>query len=338
MRPLSITKRDRIVTLLTSGTSAHDIHHLTGTSIGAISKIHAEYCPELPKSSGGYPRKLTAANINYAKRIIRMRKADNAVQVTKALKDVTNQSISSQTVRRNLKEIGLRPVVKRKRPLLTARHRRERLQWAERCKEYTVEDWKRVVWTDETKINRLGSDGRKWVWKEVGEPLNDRLVESTVKFGGGNVMMWGCMLWEGIGYATRIEGKMDAELYCAILDDELQQSLDHYDKSPSDIIFQQDNDPKHRSKRAEKWFSDHGYTVMKWPPQSPDLSPIEHLWWHLKKKLDEYEIPPSSQHQLWERCEAEWEKIPKEVCQNLIESMPRRVAAVLRAKGGHTKY
>jgi hypothetical protein len=93
-----------------------------------------------------------------------------------------------------------------------------------------MEDWKRIIWTDETKINRLGSDGRKWVWKEVGEPLSDRLVESTVKFGGGNLR--GCMFWEGIGYATRIEGKMDAELYCSILDDELQQSLDHYNKSP----------------------------------------------------------------------------------------------------------
>jgi len=258
--------------------------------------------------------------------------------VTKALRDVTNQSISPQTVRRNLREIGLRLVVKRKRPFLTARHRRERLQWAERCKEYTLEDWKRIVWSDETKINCLGSDGRKWVWKEVGEPLSDRLVESTVKFGGGNVMMWGCMLWEGIGYATRIEGKMDAELYCAILDDELQKSLDYHNKAPSDIIFQQDNDSKHRSKWAEKWFADHGYTVMKWPAQSPDLNPIEHLWWYLKKKLDEYEIPPSSQHGLWERCEIEWEKIPKEMCQNLIESMPRRVAAVLKAKGGYTKY
>jgi len=55
-----------------------------------------------------------------------MCKADNAVQVTKALKDVTNQSISAQTVRRNLREVGLRPVVKRKHPLLKACHRRER--------------------------------------------------------------------------------------------------------------------------------------------------------------------------------------------------------------------
>ena len=338
MRPLSIAKCDYIITLLNSNNSAHQIHHITGVSTGAISKIRAEHCPDLPKSSGGRPHKFTSANLSYARRFIHMRKADNAVQVTKALKDVTNQSISSQTVRRNLREFGMQPVVKRKRPLLKARHRRERLQWAERCKEFTLEDWKRIVWTDETKINRLGSDGRKWVWKDIGEPLNDRLVESTVKFGGGNVMMWGCMLWEGIGYATRIEGKLDAELYCAILEHELQNSLKYYNKSTSDITFQQDNDPKHKSKQADKWLKNHKFKIMKWPAQSPDLNPIEHLWWYLKQRLDEYENSPSSQHELWERCEVEWEKIPKEVCQNLIAGMPKRVAAVLRAKRGHTKY
>ena len=221
------------------------------------------------------------------------------------------------------------PVVKRKCSLLTKRHRKEQLDWAEQCKEYTLENWKRVIWTDETKINHLGSDGRKWVWKEVGEPLNDRWEESTVKFGGGNVMMWGCMFWEGIEYATRIEGKMDAEL---------QESLHYYHKSSFNVIFQQDNDPKHTSKQAQNWFRDHGFTVIKWPAQSPDINPIEHLWWYLKQRLDEYENPPKSLQELWECCEVEWEKIPKEVCQNLIESMPRRVAAVLKAKRGHTKY
>jgi transposase len=130
MHPLSTAKCDCVITLLNSGTSAHDIHHLTGASTGTISKIRTEYCPELPKSSGGCPCKLTAADINYAKCLIQMRKADNAVQVTKALKDVTNQSISSQIVLRNLREFGLRPVVKRKCPLLKACHRRERLQGA----------------------------------------------------------------------------------------------------------------------------------------------------------------------------------------------------------------
>ena len=151
-------------------------------------------------------------------------------------------------------------------------------------------------------------------------------------------MMWGCMGWDGIGYATRIEGKMDAELYTAILEDELQDTLEYYNKSPTDIIFQQDNDPKHKSARATKWFEDHGFTVIRWPAQSPDLNPIEHLWYHLKRRLDDYDYPPNSLHELWERAQKEWNEIDVEVVRNLIRSMPNCVAAVLKAKGGYTKY
>ena len=52
-----------------------------------------------------------------------------------------------------------------------------------------MEDWKRVVWSDETKINRIGSDGRKWVWKKQGEGLSNRLVKDTLKFSSENIMM-----------------------------------------------------------------------------------------------------------------------------------------------------
>jgi transposase len=201
-----------------------------------------------------------------------------------------------------------------------------------------VEDWKRVVWSDETKINRLGSDGRKWAWKKAGEGLSDRLVEGTLKFGGGSVMMWGCMMWEGPGYSCKIDGRMDGDLYIAILEDELQDSIRYYDKNHTDIIFQQDNDPKHTCKKAKAWFKDHNFQVLPWPAQSPDLNPIEHLWGHLKRRLGEYKTPPKGILELWERIEEEWNKIEPSVCQGLIESMPRRVAAVIKAKGGYTKY
>ena len=59
---------------------------------------------------------------------------------------------------------------------------------------------------------------------------------------------------------------------------------------------------------------------------------------NIKRRLGEYETPPDGMLELWERVEAEWDNIPAEVCQNLIESMPRRIEAVLKAKGGHTKY
>jgi hypothetical protein len=176
------------------------------------------------------------------------------------------------------------------------------------------------------------------VWKRPGSPLTSQQVQTTVKFGGGNVMIWGCMTIHGVGYMCRIEGKMDAELYEEILEDHVFQTVEYYGMDPDNFIFQQDNDPKHTSKRAKKWFEDHNVTVLDWPPQSPDLNPIEHLWHILKMHLASYERDPKSIQELWERVEVEWEKIPKEECVKLIQSMPRRVAAVLKAKGGYTKY
>jgi len=132
------------------------------------------------------------------------------------------------------------------------------MDYAEAHQHCTVDDWKKFVWTGETKVNRFGSDGKQWVWKREGEGLNDRLVQGMVKFRGGSLMFWGCMFWEGVGYGTKIDGRMDADLFVSILEDELQQSLEYYNKKPEDVLFQQDNDPKHKSKKAQKWLQESG--------------------------------------------------------------------------------
>ena len=151
-------------------------------------------------------------------------------------------------------------------------------------------------------------------------------------------MLWGCMTWEAVGFACRIEGKMDADLYVQILEEELQQILGFFDKYQEDIIFQQDNDPKHTSRKAKKWFKDHEFEVMVWPPPSPDLNPIEHLWFILQRGLAEYPKLPKGILELWECMQVEWDKIEVAQCQELIESMPRRIREVIRAKGGYTSY
>ena len=115
----------------------------------------------------------------------------------------------------------MKAVVKSKCPLLSAKHCKACLDFAYAYKDWTVDDWKRVIWSDETKFNHPGSDGCKWAWKKEGEGLSNRLVEGTVKFGGGSMMMWGYITWQGVGFATKIDGRMDGDLYLQILKDEL---------------------------------------------------------------------------------------------------------------------
>ena len=212
----------------------------------------------------------------------------------------------------------MKAVVKSKQPLLSVKHHKAHLDFAYAHKDWTLEDCKKVVWSDETNINHLGSDEHKWVWKKAGEGLSDRLVEGIVKFGGGSLMMWGCMTWQGVGYATKIDGRMDGDLYLQILKDELLNSLQFYGLDPPDIIFQQDNDPKHTCKKVKDWLQEQDFHTMVWPAQSPDLNPIEHLWGYLKRRLADHDSSPKGIHELWERVQVDWEGIPVEECQKLI--------------------
>jgi transposase len=175
--------------------------------------------------------------------------------------------------------------------------------------------------------------------KKRGEPISDRTTTPTVKHGGGNnLMVWGCIGWNGVGKLIEVEGKMDAEQYCEILEEGLVESFETLEMKEGEHYFQQDNDLKHTSKKAEKWFDDNNIQVIFWPAQSSDLNPIEHLWKHLKRQLCQYETPPKGVHELWDRVSEEWNEISPKTCQNLIKSMLRKIQAVIRAKGGHTKY
>lgn len=338
MKRLSEATKALVRQKLENGESQAQIAKELEISRGSVQNICKESCPTVEKAVGGRPSALSAQT---KRALVRARTSSDKFSLksgVKLVKNMTKLKVSRSTVRNTLLDAGLVAAPKMKRPKLMKRHIKARMEFAERHKDWTVDDWKHVIWSDETKINRFGSDGREWVWKKKGEGLKQDHVQGTVKFGGGSLMIWGCMLYDGCGYMCKIDGKMDAQLYTSILDDYVEKSAEHYSHSLGDMIFQQDNDPKHTSQRAKNWFKSKEIDVLEWPAQSPDLNPIEHLWVHLKRQLDGYPEPPKGIIELWDRVQDEWNKITPEVCRNLVESMPRRVEAVLKAKGGNTKY
>ena len=183
MKSLSADQTNQILVLLDLGQSTHQISLATGVNHSTISRIHSKLHPDLAKSPGGCPSLIAPTDICHAMQLIGTGKAENAVQVTRTLQDVKNQSISPQTIRCHLKKASMKAVVKKKCPLLTKCHRQARMDFALSHRDWTIEDWKQVIWSDETKINHIESDGKKWAWKKAGEELSNRLVEGTVKFG-----------------------------------------------------------------------------------------------------------------------------------------------------------
>ena len=145
--------------------------------------------------------------------------------MTKTLRNVINQPLFLSTVCLYLKKTGMKAVVKKKHPLLSVKHCKSHLNFAHAHKDWTVKDWKRVIWSDETKINCLRSDRYKWVWKMPDEGLNNRLIEGTVKFEEGLMMIWGCITWHRVGYVVKIDGRIDGNLYLQILKDELLNTI-----------------------------------------------------------------------------------------------------------------
>ena len=202
--------------MLGAGHFDEAISKQTGVSPSVISKLHSKLHSALFKAIGGHLSKLSPINIHHAQHLITFGKAENTVQVTKALANIIHQLLSANTVRLHLKKSGMKAVIKFKHPILSARHHKACLDFAYAHKDWTIEDWERVVWSDETKINCLGLDGCKWAWKMAGEEFNDRLVQGTLKFAGGSLMMWGCMTWKDVGFAAKIDDKMDGDLYLQI--------------------------------------------------------------------------------------------------------------------------
>ncbi len=220
------------------------------------------------------------------------------------------------------------------KPLLNQRQCQKRLTWAVEKKNWTVAQWSKVLFSDESKFCiSFGNQGPR-VWRKSGGAQNPCCLKSSVKFPQ-SVMIWAAMSSAGVGPLCFLKSTVNAAIYQEILEHFMLLSADKL-YGDADFIFQQDLAPAHTAKGTKSWFNDHGVTVLDWPENSPDLNPIENLWGIVKRKMRD--TRPNNADDLKASIKATWASIPPQQCHKLITSMPRRIETVIKAKGAPTKY
>ncbi len=270
-------------------------------------------------------------------RWIELGDCDTATDVQRQMEKLKMKTVHLTTICRILRRHGLVLRRKKKKPALTKKHMKTRLQFSRDHLHWTVDDWSKVLFSDETKVNVQGSDGIRYVWTHPKSKDSWRRNIPTKAHGGGSVMVWGCFGIHGPGYACKINGGLNGELYQEVLGDEMLNSVDCCVEDSEDWIFLQDNAPCHKSKTTMKWFNKNKIQLIEFPPNSPDLNPIENLWFIVKMRIyrkGKY----TSTEQVWEAFEKEWEKVEPELCEKLVNSMPQRMEMCVSSKGAPTRW
>ena len=147
------------------------------------------------------------------------------------------------------------------------------------------------------------------------------------------------MVWGGISHGLKSQlVVIDGNLMAARYRDEILQPHVIPFLQQHNLTLQQDNAGPHVARICQVFLANNNFQPLDWPPYSPDLSPIEHLWDQLGRQVQQRQPPPATRVQLTRTLEKEWNNIPIRRIKVLMNSMTRKITAMTRANGRHTRY
>lgn len=339
-KSISHEKRVEIVTLnklgIYSYQSIAEIAQVSKKCVSTTINNYNENGSYLEKHRSGAPRKSTEREDQRLLTLARAMPTASRRDLGAVWKRNDEPIATPKTVGNRLKEFGLNSFVAAEKPVLTRAHKQARLKWCEERRNWGYSKWADILFSDESNFKIVNRKTKPTVWRYREEKYSEKMIMPRKQGGGGSIGIWGCIGEFGAGCCSIFPGRMNQHRYLDLLEDHLRPSIDLMEKPGQKIIYQQDGATCHTAKLVKSWFKENDIELLPWPANSPDLNPIEHLWVEIDKKLANLQLV--SMAELEEALHKFWCEITREDVLNLIESMPRRVEAVIKAGGGHTKY
>ena len=240
--------------------------------------------------------------------------------------------VSAQTIRNRLRSVGLRARRPFRAPTLTVNHRQRRLNWAQNHLRWRRNQWNNVLFTDESRFMLREVDGRHRVYRRTGERYLDACVEHRDAYGGGSVMIWVGITARHKTAVVFVDGRLTGVRY---RDEILNRHVVPFIQRHGGV-FQQDNARLHVAPVCIDFLQRQNIDVLPWPALSADMSPIEHLWDLLGRRVRQRRQQPRTLNELRQALAFEWRRLPQRLVRQLIGSMRRRCAALIAARGGYT--
>ncbi|GFS89699.1 transposable element Tcb2 transposase [Trichonephila clavipes] len=306
--------RGRIIGKIEEGRKITDVARVFDIAHSVVSRLWKSFkttgmCSR--RHGGGRVRSTTPAEdiVLSAKR----NRRTTAQQVANQFLAASGKQISRKTVARRLRGGGLyvrRPAVC---VPLTRQHHTARLQWCREHHNWTEQDWACVLFSDEKNIQE-----------------KDRYPTCSI-------MVWAGIMING---RTRLHvvanGTMTGQRY---IDEVLLPHVRLFRGAVGDkFVFMDDNATCHRTLAVQDCLDSEGIQRLVWPARSPDLNLIDNVWDALGRQVAGRNYPPTNKNTLIRALTEEWDKLPQQLLDNVVQSMVRRVECCITLHGGHIPY